>query len=188
MDEQMWIKQILAGDTLCFSRLVAKYQVTAFHIAYRILDNREEAEEAVQDSFVRAYRALPDFQFGSKFSTWFYRIVYNTSLTAQHRQSFPAGYNDDACYEPVTNDETDNALAVLEREDRKEIIRLVLQKLPQDEALLLTLYYLEESSVEDIHQITGLTLSNIKIKLFRGRKRFYEKLKSIMKHEIQSII
>ncbi|MDR1203120.1 MAG: RNA polymerase subunit sigma-70, partial [Tannerellaceae bacterium] len=71
---------------------------------------------------------------------------------------------------------------------RKEIIRLVLQKMPSDEALLLTLYYLEESSVEDIHQITGLTPSNIKVKLFRGRKRFYEKLKLMMKHEIHSIV
>jgi RNA polymerase sigma-70 factor (ECF subfamily) len=149
--------------------------------------NREEAEEAVQDSFVRAYRALPDFQFGSKFSTWFYRIVYNTSLTAQCRQPATAGY-DNTVPEAVSNEETDNALAVLEREDRREIIQLVLQKLPSDEALLLTLYYLEESSVEDIHQITGLTLSNIKVKLFRGRKRFYEKLKSIMKHEIHSIV
>ncbi|MDR1202947.1 MAG: sigma-70 family RNA polymerase sigma factor [Tannerellaceae bacterium] len=187
MDEQTWIEKILAGDTQCFSRFVAKYQVMAFTIAYRILENREEAEEAVQDAFVRAYRALPDFQFGSKFSTWFYRIVYNTSLTAQRRQSFSPDYND-ACPEQITNDETDNALAVLERKDRKEIIRLVLQKIPSDEALLLTLYYLEESSVEDIHQITGLTPSNIKIKLFRGRKRFYEKLKSIMKREIHSIV
>ncbi|MDR1623975.1 MAG: RNA polymerase sigma factor [Tannerellaceae bacterium] len=189
MDEQTWIEKILTGDTQCFSCFVAKYRVMAFNIAYRILENREEAEEAVQDSFVRAYRALPDFQFGSKFSTWFYRIVYNTSsLTAQRRQSSSAGYNDDACPEQITNDETDNALAVLEREDRKEIVRIVLQKIPPDEALLLTLYYLEESSIEDIHQITGLTPSNIKVKLFRGRKRFYEKLKSIMKHEIHSIV
>lgn len=82
MDEQKWIKSILAGDTKSFSCLVAKYQQMAFTIAFRILENREEAEEVVQDAFVKMYRALPSFQFGSKFSTWFYKIVYNTAITA----------------------------------------------------------------------------------------------------------
>lgn len=58
MDEQKWIKSILAGDTKSFSCLVAKYQQMAFTIAFRILENREEAEEVVQDAFVKMYRAL----------------------------------------------------------------------------------------------------------------------------------
>lgn len=86
MDEQRWIENILAGDTQSFSCLVTKYQQMAFSIAFRILENREEAEEAVQDSYVKMYRALPTFQFGSKFSTWFYRIVYHTSLSALRQQ------------------------------------------------------------------------------------------------------
>lgn len=187
MDEQKWIEKILAGDTHSFSCLVAKYQVMAFNIAYRILENREEAEEVVQDSFVKAYRALPNFQFESKFSTWFYKIVYNTSITAQRRLSAFIDC-DEVSFEQITSDETDNAIALLEWENRKEIIQLVLQRMPSDEALLLTLYYLDECSIDDIHQITELTPSNVKIKLFRGRKRFYETLKLIMKQEIHSIL
>ena len=76
MDERKWIERILAGDTQSFSCLVAKYEKMAYTIAFRILENREEAEEAVQDAFVKMYRALSDFHFDSKFSTWFYRIVY----------------------------------------------------------------------------------------------------------------
>ena len=76
MDEKEWIKRIVAGDTQMFSCLVAKYERMAYTIAFRILGNKEEAEEATQDAFVRMYRALPRFQFESKFSTWFYRIVY----------------------------------------------------------------------------------------------------------------
>ena len=75
MDERKWIERILAGDTQSFSCLVAKYEKMAYTIAFRILENREEAEEAVQDAFVKMYRALSDFHFDSKFSTWFYRIV-----------------------------------------------------------------------------------------------------------------
>lgn len=67
MDEQQWIARILAGDTQSFSCLVAKYEQMAFTIAFRIIGNREEAEEATQDAFLKMYRALPDFHFESKF-------------------------------------------------------------------------------------------------------------------------
>ena len=69
MDERQWIARILAGDMQSFSCLVAKYEQMAFTIAFRIIGNREEAEEATQDAFLKMYRALPDFHFESKFST-----------------------------------------------------------------------------------------------------------------------
>ncbi|MDH6307022.1 RNA polymerase sigma factor (sigma-70 family) [Parabacteroides sp. PF5-5] len=187
MDEQIWIEKILAGDAQSFSCLVAKYQQMAFNIAFQITGNREEAEEVVQDSFVKAYHALASFRFGSKFSTWFYKIVYNTSITAQRRQSSSVSYEDIHSVD-ITAEETDNAIKLLEREERKEIIQKALKKLPTDEALILSLYYLEECSVEDIRQITDLTLSNVKVKLFRGRKRFYEILKLMVKHEIHNLL
>lgn len=187
MDEQKWIKCILAGDTKSFSCLVAKYQQMAYNIAFRILENREEAEEAVQDSFVKMYRALPSFQFGSKFSTWFYRIVYNTSITAHRKQSLFESY-DDALATDLTTGEVDSATAILERKDRKEIIARVLKKLPADESLVLTLFYLEECSIADIHQITELTPANIKVKLFRGRKHFYETLQLMMQKETANVL
>ena len=187
MDEQRWIENILAGDTQSFSCLVTKYQQMAFSIAFRILENREEAEEAVQDSYVKMYRALPTFQFGSKFSTWFYRIVYHTSLSALRQQRLFSSY-DDATPADLTDDDIDSATEILQREDRKEIITKVLKKMPKDEALLLSLYYLEECSIDEIRQITELTTSNIKVKLFRGRKHFYESLQKIAKHEIVNMI
>ena len=82
MDERKWIERILAGDTQSFSCLVAKYEKMAYTIALRILENREEAEEAVQDAFVKMYRALSDFHFDSKFSTWFYTSVRMFSLSS----------------------------------------------------------------------------------------------------------
>ena len=82
MDERQWIASILAGDMQSFSCLMAKYERMAFTIAFRIVGNREVAEEVTQDAFLKMYRALPDFHFESKFSTWFYRIVYRMALTA----------------------------------------------------------------------------------------------------------
>lgn len=187
MDEQKWIERILEGDTQSFSCLVAKYEKMAYTIAFRILENREEAEEAVQDAFVRMYRALSDFQFGSKFSTWFYKIVYRTALSALRQQRMFMDYEEAGPID-LSADELDSAAALLERNDRKEVIASVLKKLPADEALLLTLYYLEECSVEEIHQITELTSSNVKVKLFRGRKRFYDTIQNGMKLETTDLL
>jgi len=187
MDEQKWIEQILAGDMQSFSLLVAKYEKMAYTLAFRIMENREEAEEVVQDAFVKMYRALPGFQFGSKFSTWFYRIVYHTALSAhKSRRTFISF--EDAGINTLTDNEMDSAISLLEREDRKEIIAKVLEKIPADGATLLTLYYLEECSVDDIHQITGLTVSNVKTKLFRARKQFYEVMQHMMQKEITHIL
>ena len=187
MDEQRWIESILAGDTQSFSCLVTKYQQMAFSIAFRILENREEAEEVVQDAYVKMYRALPSFQFGSKFSTWFYRIVYHTSLSALRQQRLFSGYYE-ATPADLTDEDFDCASEILERKDRKELIAKGLKNIPKDEALLLTLYYLEECSIDEIRQVTDLSVSNIKVKLFRARKHFYESLQLITKHEIVSIL
>ncbi|WP_165154556.1 RNA polymerase sigma factor [Parabacteroides sp. ZJ-118] len=188
MDEQKWIERILAGDTQSFSCLVAKYEKMAYTIAFRILGNREEAEEAVQDAFVKMYRALSNFHFDSKFSTWFYRIVYRTALTASRQQRMFVNYEEAGSIDDLSNDEVESATDLLEREDRKEMIARTLRKLPADEALLLTLHYLEECSVEEICQITELSTSNVKVKLFRGRKRFYEVLQDKMKLDTADLL
>lgn len=188
MNERKLIESILTGDTAKFSCLLDKYQHMAFCIAYRILENKEDAEEAVQDAFVKMYHALPAFRFGSKFSTWFYKIVYHTALTHCKLQFVFVGYEDIPEAAIATNDLTEGTETILERSDRKEIIDSVLKRLRKDDALLLSLFYLQECSVDDIHQITGLSKTNIKTKLFRGRNHFYEILQQMMKHETTDII
>ena len=78
--------------------------------------------------------------------------------------------------------------SLLECEDRKEVVRQALRRLPPDEALLLTLFYLEESSQEEISQITGYTLSNIKVKLFRARKHLYTIIKEKMNYQTTDLL
>lgn len=187
MEERKWIEQILAGDTHSFSCLIAKYEKMAYTLAFRLMGNREDAEEVTQDAFIKAYNALDAFKFESKFSTWLYRIVYRTALSALRQQKVFTDY-DEARPEELTEDELDSASALLERNDRREIIANVLKTLSADEAMLLTLFYLEECSIEDIRQITDLTVSNIKVKLFRARKHFYEKLQHIIKSEAISLL
>jgi RNA polymerase sigma-70 factor (ECF subfamily) len=151
------------------------------------MGNKEDAEEVTQDAFIKVYYALDTFKFESKFSTWLYRIVYRTALTALRQQKIFSDY-EEARVEELTDDEMNSASSLLERNDRREIITQVLTLLKPDESMLLTLFYLEECSIEDIRQITDLTESNIKTKLFRARKHFYEKLQQIMKTETISLL
>lgn len=187
MDERCWIASVLAGDMQSFACLVAKYEKMAYTIAFRIMGNREEAEEVAQDAFLKMYRALPQFKFESKFSSWFYRIVYRTALTALRGQLAFSDYEEVAVTD-ISLAEEETAMSLLERKDRKEFISKTLAELPKMEALLLTLYYLEECSVEEICQITALTASNVKTKLFRARKLFYKTLEKQMKNEMNSLL
>lgn len=180
MNDLDWIRRIRAGDMQSFSCLVAKYERMAFTIAYRIVGNREDAEEVVQDAFLKMYRSLAAFQGESKFSSWFYRIVYRTAIDSIRGRHFFEDIGQAEKLE-VSQSEQESAEAALELRERREMVSAVLKRLPASESLLLTLYYLEECSVEEIGTITGLSESNVKTRLFRGRKHFYELLDESMK-------
>lgn len=183
MDEKQLIRKVLKGDTSAFAHFVDTYQDMSITIAYRICGNRQDAEDIVQNAFVKAFHNLHTFRTDSKFSTWFYRIVYNTALTHIGNVRFNTEFVD---YKQMNSDDSFSdwdTLAQIHETERKEMIDQAMERLPKDEALLLTLYYLEENSIKDICLITGLTESNIKVKLHRSRKRLGEILSSKMHYE-----
>src|ERR1035437_4850975 len=79
--DEYYIREILKGDSGSFSQLVEKYSHLAFSLSMKILNQREDAEEAAQDAFIKAYNSLSSFQSSATFKTWFFRIVYNTSIS-----------------------------------------------------------------------------------------------------------
>lgn len=181
MDEKLQIRKVLKGDHTAFSYFVDTYQDMAMTIAYRACSNMQDAEDIVQDSFVKAFHNLHTFKSDSKFSTWFYRIVYNTAITEIRSASHTIRYVD---YEEMglADSYTDfDTLGRIEEEEKKELLNEALEKMPRDESLILSLFYLEENSIKDIAKITGLTESNIKVKLHRARKRMYELMTELMK-------
>jgi RNA polymerase sigma-70 factor (ECF subfamily) len=163
------IGRILDGDTSGYAELVERYKDLAFTIAYRILGKREDAEEVVQDAFVKAFQNLSTFRQKAKFSTWLYRIIYNTAIS-RHRQKKPGWQS----IEEVSVADTVQDFVAEEEEDRHKILETAMQRLPEEDRILLTLYYVDDSSVEDLHSILSLTKANVKIKLFRARKRLQE--------------
>lgn len=174
MSEKERLRLVLSGDTSAFAYFVDRYQDMAFTIAYRVCGNELDAEDVVQESYVKAYRNLHGFRAESKFSSWFYRIVYNTAVTHSKRRLWEVDREaepDDVLYLVE-----DSVQVEIEAMDRKAVVNDILGRMPTGEALLLTLYYMEDHSVKEIAKITGLNESNVKVRLFRARKSFKELL------------
>jgi len=173
MDEKLQIRKVLKGDTSAFGYFVDTYQDMAITIAYRVCGNKQDAEDIVQNAFVKAFHNLETFRSDSKFSTWFYRVVYNTAITETRGVGRNTEFEDYKMVETGYYSDMDT-MAQIEENERNEMINKTLDAMPKDESILLTLYYLEDNPVKDIAMITNLTEANVKVKLHRARKRFAE--------------
>jgi len=168
------IQQVLDGNVQAFGLLVDRHKAKAMTLAVRILKNREDAEEALQDSFVRVYRALSSFEWKSSFSTWFYRIVYNTCATAAGKKNkiHPLSIDVDDEDGMRTEIESDDLLPDLrlESDEFSKIIGEEVEKLPVVYGSTFTLFAIQELSYEEIVQVTGLRLGQLRQGSFgRGR-------------------
>jgi RNA polymerase sigma-70 factor (ECF subfamily) len=188
MMELTYIKRILKGELSQYTYFINRYKDMAYAIAFRIINNKEDAEEVVQDSFLKAYQGLKHFRGDSKFSTWFYKIVVNTSLSkAKRKISFSVDLNPGEAGE-VSADNIETAYRKLAQAEQKKIIHTALAALEMEDSLLLTLYYLNQNSIEEIFEITGIPPENIKMKLHRARKKMYGVLNNTLKTEMQYLL
>lgn len=186
--ENLYLQKVLEGDISKFSYFIEKYKDMAFSIAFRIINNREDAEEIVQDSFLRAFKSLKKFRFDSKFSTWFYRIVVNNSLSKLKREKQDTRNID---IDKVSDSIIENVESVykgLIQADQQKFINYALSELCIEDRLLLTLYYLNENSIEEIAEITNISQETLKMKIHRARKKMYIVLEERLKSEIHNLI
>ena len=180
--EQTIIQAVLTGDLQAYTSLVNTYKDGAVMLAYNILLNREDAEEAAQDAFVSVYTSLHTFRSASRFSTWLYRIVLNTALNKKKlKKRISAPLTQTLEYElPAA---LNGALAIQAIAEQRTLIRQAISTLNDKERICITLYYLNELPVEEIHELTGISRSNIKVLLHRARKNLYEALPAYLKKE-----
>lgn len=171
--EKIYIQRILEGDIEVFSLLVSKYQNLVFTICSRVFDNREEAEDIAQESFIKCFQSFKQFKGESKFSSWLYTITYNTCmnhLKYKKRQTSVEDITNIADHEII---EQDQIFAKLEQKEQTNLIQQALSKLELDEQMIIQLYYYEELPIKEISSILSLKIENIKIKLFRSRKKLF---------------
>jgi RNA polymerase sigma-70 factor (ECF subfamily) len=170
--EEQLIRRSIQGDQAAFGKLIVRYQDFVFSLCLRVLQQREEAEEAAQDAFLKAYRKLASFRQQSRFSTWLYTLTYRTALDRARQKGIPVqGIDGEEQYIQLPAASCSLADHQLERRENQQILEQLLQQLPAQERTPLSLYYLQEQSVREIAKITGLTVSNVKTWLFRSRER-----------------
>ena len=182
------IGQVLRGDVAAFSLIVEQYKKMVFTLALNILKNREDAEEATQDTFFKAYQSLAGFKGESSVSTWLYRIVYHTSISMLRKRKETTVDLEGLDRMPANISTQPQNGQRLEIQDRKRMIKEALMQLDDDDAFLVLLYYYKEQTVEEIADITSLSVSNVKVKLHRSRKKLQEILSVTMKTEIDPLL
>jgi len=177
IEVQQLLDKIIDGDQNAFNKLVITYKDYAFTIAYNVLGNREEAEEIAHDSFIKAYKNLKKFNRTAKFSTWLYRIVFNTAVSEKRKKKIHKDPIEDHMYLPEDNRDQ------LEDQDKKYFLNEGLKNLLDEDRIVLTLFYLDDMSLEEISQVVDMKVNSIKVRLHRARKRLARELEKKLKHE-----
>jgi len=173
LDELSYIKRILEGDTNLFSVFLERYSRSIHSLIVRIIPSNEDAEELTQDTFMKAFRKLDTFKGECSFSTWLFRIAYNTAISATRKKKYIFPVIDDSMLQHVSDETIDLVFGDDEDEDRLQQLEEAITKLNVEEKTLITLYYSENKSIAEIAGMMEQTTDNVKVKLFRVRKKLY---------------
>jgi len=186
-DDQYYIEEVLDGRVDAFRPLVERHQDLVYTIVRRIIISDQEAEEVAQDVFVKAYRKLGEFRGKAKFSTWLYRIAYNTAISHTRKKSVTFVPADERGLEHIPDDSVQDDILGLSAEDRGRLINSALSRLPGTDKLIITLFYYHEREVSEISGIIGVSESNVKVKLHRIRKRLLMEMNDILGKTIDTV-
>jgi RNA polymerase sigma-70 factor (ECF subfamily) len=169
--EQTWVQQARRGDQRAFSRLVEAYQRPVFNLTYRMLGNVEEAEDAAQEAFLRAYSRLGQYDPEMKFSTWLFSIANHHCIDRlRKRRTTQISIDDNPVLQNLEGDELRPEPHALQQEVRIEV-QAMLDRLAPEYRTPLVLRYWEEMSYEEIAETMNVTVATVKSRLFRARQQ-----------------
>jgi len=186
-EDEAYIRDIIDNrSVMAYRALVEKYENRVFTLCYKIVKRREEAEEIAQDIFVICFMKLNELQDKKKFPNWLMKIAYTKAIDhVRKKQMVKTDINavDESFFKteqtPLKNTIDSN---------RKDIVKNAINLLEPTEASVITLYYIQDIQVKDIAEITGLTLSNVKVKLFRARKNLKTIIASQLRNDLKDFI
>jgi RNA polymerase sigma-70 factor (ECF subfamily) len=180
------IAQIRAGQSRQYAQLVDRHKDKAFTLAVRLVGDRRDAEELVQDAFVRVYRSLDAFRGDAKFSTWFYRIVYNLCMTRISRRRGQPKHVDidhDELMDSLVEDDEQMIDEKMGNDELAAMLKVELETMPDQFKSVMTLFYVQEMSYEEICETTQLPLGTVKTNLFRARSMLRKRMLLRLKGE-----
>jgi RNA polymerase sigma-70 factor (ECF subfamily) len=175
------IRDINKGDKPAFRKLVEAYQEMAYGLAFRMMNDEEDARDVVQESFIKIWEKIHTYDQNEKFNNWMYRIVSNTAIDRIRKRKPESRYDDSSIlsYMPLNNslDKT------LELKESVKLIRLLTFKLPEKQKLVFSLRDLEGLSQHEVEEITGMKGDAVKSNLYHARKFIREQLTAIFSFE-----
>lgn len=177
------IRRVIRGDTAAFRFLVEKHKDMVYNIALRIIKNREDAEEIAQDAFLKAYKKMDAFREEAQFSTWLYRIAFNTAISKARKKKPEKAIRAMEDFDHSMVDEVHAGMEETNDQNKTTLIKLALDKLNECDFIMITLFYYKEASVQEISSITGLSASNVKVRLHRIRKKLYREIHELMRNK-----
>jgi RNA polymerase sigma-70 factor (ECF subfamily) len=186
-EDRSVLEEVRGGRPQRYAVLVDRHKDRALTLAVRILRDRREAEEAVQDAFVRAYRSLDRFRGDARFTTWFTRILYNVCLSRLARRPDPGaadllqGGNPEAS---MPEDDAPSALERMEDEELQAEVRRAVEALPEKFRTVITLFYVQEMKYEEIAMVLEVPVGTVKTHLFRARDLLRRRLADRRREEV----
>lgn len=175
-EEQVWLEQARQGDKAAFGQLIEAYQGPVYNLAYRMLGNRGEAEEAAQEAFIRAYTRLDTYDPSRKFSTWMLSITSNYCIDLlRKRRALLLSLDQPLPPHPaLMSDRAENPEAQASDTERERMVQALLEHLPEDYRQAVVLRYWYDLSYEEIADVMDTSISAIKSRLFRARRQLAE--------------
>jgi len=169
-EEKVWIRQAVAGDCEAFTRLVEAYQIPVYNLAYRMLGDAREAEDAAQETFIRAYTRLTTYQTDKKFSSWLLAIASHHCIDRMRRRRFTWLSLDELPFlEQAAGERNQPENAAIRQEEQDEVRKMLDHLSPQYRAAVILRYWYE-LSYREIAEVMGTTESAIKSRLYRARE------------------
>jgi len=172
-DEQVWLAKARRGDKQAFGQLIEAYQGPVFNLAYRMLGNSGEAEEAAQEAFIRAYTRLDSYDPTHKFSTWLLSITSNYCIDQiRKRRAVLLSIDEPLPPHPALHsDNNKGPEAQYLAQERETLVQGMLRQLPDEYRQAVVLRYWYDMSYEEIAEVQNTTVSAVKSRLFRARRQ-----------------
>lgn len=186
-NDQELIDEILERDSAqALSLLVRKHQASVYNLIVKVVRNRQLAEELAQDTFIKSLKALHTLEDRAKYKPWLLRMAYHLAIDKVRLKKIPQSDIDESLLPITEHEKTPDPLVQLQQAERKKQVSLMLLQLDEVDRALMTLYYLEELSVQEVAETMALSSSNVKIRLMRARQQLKERLRrqSVNKEEL----
>ncbi|GMU93973.1 MAG: RNA polymerase sigma24 factor [Candidatus Hydrogenedentota bacterium] len=172
------VAQTRAGDIEAFSHLVKRHERVVYNLAFRFMRDNSLAQDMAQEAFLKAFRLLDGFRGDCSFSTWLYRVTCSVCLTELSRRK----RRGEVELTPVHANEV--ATQPEEASDTPELIRRCVTRLPERYAMIVTLYYLQEVSYEEIAEIMNIPMGTLKTWMHRARRQLRKIVEKEMKTRV----